>query len=190
VNRVHNLICSSGWWGNRVRHELIPWGLKDIELGDDVLEVGPGFGATTRVLAEQSNGTRKLNVLELEPHYCERLRRTLGDAAEVTQGDATAMPYDAGRFSAVLAFTMLHHITPQASQDKVFAEAARVLAPGGIFAGTDSIGTGMVFKLIHIGDTLEPMDPGTLPGRLERAGFADVSVDLGGRSMRFRARKP
>jgi SAM-dependent methyltransferase len=129
-------------------------------------------------------------VLELEPHYCERLRRTLGNAAEVTEGDATAMPYGDGRFSAVLAFTMLHHITPQASQDKVFAEAARVLAPGGTFAGTDSVGTGLVFKLIHIGDTLEPMDPDALPDRLQRAGFTDVSVERGGGSMRFRARKP
>ena len=36
-----------------------------------------------------------------------------------------------------------------------------MLRPGGTFAGTDSLGTGLVFKLIHIGDTLNLIDPDT-----------------------------
>jgi ubiquinone/menaquinone biosynthesis C-methylase UbiE len=187
MNTVHNILCSSGWWSRRVERELIPWGLKGIELGERVLEVGPGFGATTRLLARARRG--ELDVLELEPHYCERLRRTLGDAVRVTQGDATEMPYDDATFSTVVCFTMLHHITPQASQDRAFAEIARVLAPGGMFAGTDTVGAGRLFKAIHVGDTLELIDPERLPHRLERVGFQEIRVDRGGRSMRFRARK-
>jgi SAM-dependent methyltransferase len=188
MNAVHNVLCSSGWWSKRVERELLPWGLKGVDLGDDVLEVGPGFGATTRILARDRS--HKLTVVELEQRYCERLQRSLGDTVEVTQGDATKLPYDAGRFSAVVCFTMLHHITPAELQDRAFTEIARVLIPGGTFAGTDSVGDGRLFKLIHVGDTLELIDPETLPDRLTAAGFEGISVDRSGRSMRFRARTP
>jgi SAM-dependent methyltransferase len=187
MNRVHNLVCSSAWWATRVREKLIPWGLKGVELGDEVLEIGPGFGATTRVLAEMPS---RLTALELEERYCRRLRAELGDRVDVVQGDATALPFDDGRFSAVICFTMLHHIPEPAGQDRVFSEIARVLRPGGMFAGTDSIGTGAVFKLIHIGDTLLPIDPRWLPARLEAAGLRSVEIARVSNSFRFRARKP
>lgn len=67
---------------------------------------------------------------------------------------------------------MLHHIPVAADQDRAFGEIARVLRPGGVFAGTDSIGTGWLFKLIHVGDTLLPIDPDGLPARLSVAGLA------------------
>jgi SAM-dependent methyltransferase len=135
------------------------------------------------------NGGR-LTALELEPDSCERLRRELGDAVDVVQGDATQMPFDDARFSGAACFTMLHHVPSAELQDQLFAEVFRVLRPGAIFAGTDSIGTGPVFKLIHIGDTLVPVDPDGLPGRLEAAGFAEPRVKIGGRSFKFAARKP
>jgi ubiquinone/menaquinone biosynthesis C-methylase UbiE len=187
VNTIHNVICSSGRWRARVERELLPWGLKDVSLGEDVLEIGPGFGATTHVLADRA---KRLTVLELDPAYCARLRGALGDRVEVTEGHATSMPYADRRFSAALCFTMLHHVPSVELQDQAFAEIARVLAPGGTFAGTDSVGTGALFKLIHIGDTLVPLDPNTLPDRLAAVGFADPSVEVVGGSMRFRARKP
>ena len=186
MNRIHNLLCSSGWWQRRV-DKLLPFGLRDVELGDDVLEIGPGFGATTRRLVERVS---KLTVLELDPGYCERLRRELGRRVEVVQGDATQLPFATGRFSTVLCFTMLHHIPVRAEQDRVFAEVARVLRPGGTFAGTDSVGTGAVFKLIHIGDTLLPIDPATLPDRLLAAGLAAPQVRRADGTFRFRARAP
>jgi SAM-dependent methyltransferase len=177
MNRLHNIVCSSRWWAGRAEHELVPSGLKRVELGDEVLEIGPGFGATTRVLARQVD---RLNVLELDPGYCERLRAELGNGGgvTVTQGDATALPYADGRFSAVLCFTMLHHIPTVAQQDRVFAEVARVLRRGGTFAGTDTIGSGWLFRAIHVGDTLNLVDPSRLPARLEAVmACSPVSVD-------------
>ncbi|MFL5832213.1 MAG: class I SAM-dependent methyltransferase [Solirubrobacteraceae bacterium] len=187
MNAIHNIICSSAWWDRRVKDELLPWGLKDVELGDDVLEIGPGFGATTRRLEPS---LERLTALELEPRYCERLRRELGDAVTVVQGDATRLPFDDGRFSAVVCFTMLHHIPSAESQDRVFSEVARVLRPGGTFAGTDSIGTGALFKLIHVGDILVLIDPDGMPARLSQAGLTEATISRGGRSFRFRATKP
>ncbi|HKN95230.1 MAG TPA: class I SAM-dependent methyltransferase [Thermoleophilaceae bacterium] len=187
MNRVHNVYCSSARWSRRAETELVPWGLKGVELGDDLLEIGPGFGATSRVLARRPGS---LTILELEADYCERLREDLGDRADVVQGDATRMPFEDNRFSGVTCFTMLHHIPSPQLQDQLFAEALRVLRPGGVFAGTDSIGHGLLFKLIHIGDTLVLVDPDGLPGRLTAAGFEDVVVETSPRSLRFRARKP
>jgi ubiquinone/menaquinone biosynthesis C-methylase UbiE len=187
VNPIHNVICSSKRWRRRAEGTLVPWALRDARLGDEVLEVGPGFGATTRALARR---LRRLDVLELDERYCERLRVQLGNRVNVTRGDATAMPYPEGRFSAVLCFTMLHHIPSRELQDKAFAEVARVLAPGGVFLGTDSIGSGVVFKLIHIGDTMVLIDPDELPARLQTAGLTRPVVERDGRSFRWDAQKP
>jgi ubiquinone/menaquinone biosynthesis C-methylase UbiE len=193
VNRVHNLLCSSGWWARQAERELVPFGTDGVELGDDVLEVGPGFGATTRVLARK---LPQLTVLELDPRYCQRLRAELSNATTpgggvtVTEGDATALPYPDGRFSAVVCFTMLHHIPSVELQDRAFAEIARVLRSGGIFAGTDSIGEGWLFRAIHVGDILNLVDPDTLPGRLSAAGLVPGEVKRGRRSFRWRAVKP
>jgi len=192
MNRVHNLVCSSGWWARRAEHELVPFGVAGVTPGEDVLEIGPGFGATTRVLAPK---VPRLTVLELDPGYCERLRRELGNgggppAVTVIQGDATALPFPDGRFSAVLCFTMLHHIPSVALQDRAFGEITRVLRAGGTFAGTDSIGVGWLFKTIHLGDTLNLIDPDALPGRLSAAGLESIEVKRGGRSFRWRATKP
>jgi ubiquinone/menaquinone biosynthesis C-methylase UbiE len=187
MNLLHNLICSSRRWARLVERELVPWGVESLELGDKVLEIGPGFGATTSVLARR---VANLDVLELDEAYCERLRAQLGEAVAVTQGDATEMPYPDGRFSSVVCFTMLHHIPSRELQDKVFAETARVLKPGGVFAGTDSVGTGYVFKLIHLGDTLLPLDSDELPGRLLAAGLSEPAVQRSDGTFRFRACKP
>jgi ubiquinone/menaquinone biosynthesis C-methylase UbiE len=189
MNVIHNLLCSSRWWSRVVEDKLVPWGLAGVELGDDVLEVGPGFGATTALLARK-RGTGRLTALELDERYCRRLRSELGDAVEVIQGDATALPFDDGRFSAVLCFTMLHHIALPAQQDRMFVEVARVLRPGGVFAGTDSLGTGLLFKLIHIGDTLLPVEPAEMPRRLQAAGLCEPVVDRVDGSFRFHARRP
>jgi hypothetical protein len=52
------------------------------------------------------------------------------------------------------------------------------------------VGTGWLFKLIHVGDTLLPIDPDSLPARLRRAGLTDPQVERADGSFRFRARRP
>ncbi len=170
-----------------MRHELLPWGLAEVELGREVLEIGPGFGATTRVLAAQ---VPSLTALELDERYCERLRAQLGEQVHVVRGDATQMPFADASFDTVVCFTMLHHVPTPAAQDRLLAEAARVLRPGGTFAGTDSVGTGTLFRLLHVRDTLVPVAPQGLGRRLMQAGLGNPRVELGGSSFRFRARKP
>jgi SAM-dependent methyltransferase len=99
------------------------------------------------------------------------------------------MPYADDQFSAVLCFTMLHHIDSPQLQDRLLAEAARVLKPGGTFAGTDSVGGSLKFKLLHLGDTLTLIAPGAFPERLTHAGLSEPVVEVKGGRMRFRAQR-
>jgi hypothetical protein len=56
-------------------------------------------------------------------------------------------------------------------QDRLLVEVHRVLAPGGVFCGSDNPGRGLKFRLIHLGDHRTVVDPATLGARLHRAGF-------------------
>jgi hypothetical protein len=64
-----------------------------------------------------------------------------------------------------------------------------VLRPGGLFAGSDSIGGGALFRAIHIGDTLNLVDPDTFAKRITAAGFVRPRVDTSNRSFRWHAVK-
>ena len=50
MNQEHLTLCSSAEWAEAVQRWIIPWVLEAVDLGDDVLEVGPGPGLTTDVL--------------------------------------------------------------------------------------------------------------------------------------------
>jgi hypothetical protein len=50
----------------------------------------------------------------------------------------------------------------------------------------DGVGS-FLFRLIHLGDTYTPVDPGMFGRRLEAAGFAEVAVERGWARFRFRA---
>jgi SAM-dependent methyltransferase len=99
------------------------------------------------------------------------------------------MPFQAGRFSAVVSFTMLHHVPSPESQDRLLAEVCRVLRPGGVFAGSDSTAS-FLFRLAHLGDTMVLIDPDRFASRLQAAGFADAGVRRGNRAFSFRAIRP
>ncbi|MFI9272980.1 class I SAM-dependent methyltransferase [Kitasatospora sp. NPDC052896] len=171
MNFLHRRICSSADWAASVAQRM-PGDLAGVDLGDDVLEIGPGFGATTRVLAER---VPRLTAVEIDEASVRLLRATFADRVEVVHGDGARLPFPDGRFSAVVCFTMLHHVPSVARQDALFAEACRVLRPGGVFRGVDSQLT-VRFRLLHLGDTMVVLDSRTLAGRLRRAGFDRVEV--------------
>jgi SAM-dependent methyltransferase len=104
--------------------------------------------------------------------------------------DATAMSLPDESFDGAVCFTMLHHVRSAALQDRLLKEVARILRPGGVFAGTDSLYS-RSFRFLHLFDTMVVVDPATFPARLKAAGFDDVQVDvMAPYAFRFRARKP
>jgi SAM-dependent methyltransferase len=173
MNLLHRLLCRSALWRWTVERCVIPWVLEGLDPGADVLELGSGPGLTTDVLRER---TARLTAVELDPRLAASLQERMKNTnVEVVETDATAMPFPDGSFSAVLSFTMLHHVPSATLQDQLLAEAWRVLRPGGVFAGTDTA-PGVLLRLAHIGDTMVPVDPATLSHRLETAGFDELKA--------------
>jgi SAM-dependent methyltransferase len=187
VNRFHHWYCRSDRWASALHGKLMPWVLRDVVPGDDVLEIGPGPGLTTDSLRYWAP---KLTAIEINPALADTLRvRLTGTNVNVMTGDAMAMPFVDGRFSSVVSFTMLHHVPSAQQQDQVLAEVRRVLRPGGTFVGSDSIGS-FVFRIAHLFDTMVMVDPDSFGSRLEAAGFADAEVLRAEGAFRFRATRP
>ncbi|MEX2247738.1 MAG: methyltransferase domain-containing protein [Dehalococcoidia bacterium] len=174
MNKAHLEFCSSDEWAESVRKWIIPGALANVELGDDVLEIGPGPGRTTDILKDMAP---RLTAVEIDADLAAQLSaRLAGTNVEVVHADATALPLPDGRFSAALSFTMLHHVPSVEEQDRLFAEVARVLRPGGVLAGVDSHDS-PAFRALHLDDICVPLDPASLEERLTRAGFKQVKVD-------------
>jgi ubiquinone/menaquinone biosynthesis C-methylase UbiE len=173
VNKAHEM-CGSEEWRTAIRDVILPWALGDTDLGDDVLEVGPGYGATTDVL---SQAVPRLTSVEIDDELAAMLTDRFAGvpSVEIVNGDATSLPYADNRFSGAACFTMLHHVPTIALQDRLFAEVARVLRPGAPLVASDSLGSEEL-KAHHEDDTYNPVDPDTLPDRLAAAGFVDVDV--------------
>lgn len=186
MNLAHRRICSSDRWAKAVEDELLPWALAGVDLGDHTLEIGPGYGAILRVLVDK---TPQLTSVEIDTPMAQRLQRLYGDRARIINGDGTDTGLPAEEFSSVVSFTMLHHVPTVELQDRLFAEAFRVLRRRGVFAGSDSV-TSLRFRILHFRDTCNTVDPRTLPNRLRAAGFADVDVEVRGGRLRWRAVKP
>ncbi|OBJ71892.1 class I SAM-dependent methyltransferase [Mycobacterium sp. 1274756.6] len=185
MNLLHRWLCNSRFWADGVRDTLLPWALAGVELGPRTLEIGPGYGATTRVLVEQADD---LTAVEVDKTMAERLRERFAGRADIRHADGTATGLPDDHFSSVVCFTMLHHIPTAAMQDRLLAEAYRVLQPGGVFAGSDSLSS-LPFRLIHLGDICNPLEPEALRAKLSGAGFEQIDVAVSGTRQRWRARK-
>jgi ubiquinone/menaquinone biosynthesis C-methylase UbiE len=187
MNLLHRRYCRSAEWGRLVEEQLVPWVLDGVDLGERALELGPGPGLTTEQLRRR---TPHLTAVEIDARDAVELgaRYPDGDVTAV-RGDATDLPFADSTFTGVVCMTMLHHVPSTAAQDRLFAEAFRVLEPGGTFCGCDSR-PNLRWRLLHVLDTCTVVEPDTVGGRLERAGFTDVRVDTTPRRTRFRARRP
>jgi ubiquinone/menaquinone biosynthesis C-methylase UbiE len=186
MNRIHHWLCRSNRWKRRLENELIPRALRGIDLGDHLLEIGPGPGLTTDILRRRY---AQITSLEVDQNLANSLRSRLQNTnVRVVEGDAIAMPFPDASFSGAACFTMLHHVPGIELQDRLFRETYRVLKPGAMFIATDSRPS-LTMKLIHIRDTMVLIDPGTIRGRLKRAGFGEIFVEIAMGALHFHARR-
>jgi SAM-dependent methyltransferase len=167
--------------------ELLPWIDAAGDLGDDVLEIGPGPGLTTDLLRQRA---RRVTAVEIDPVLGTALReRMAGTNVDVIVVDATSADLPAERFSAAACFSVLHHMPSAADQDRLFAELHRVLQPGGLFVGQESLDLDAI-RAGHADDTFVPVGPEDLAARLASVGFGALTTEVLGYHFRFVAQKP
>ena len=88
MNRYHRRRCRSPAWSAFMADTVLPRALDGVALGPRVLELGPGYGASTRPLAALAPS---LTALEFDPLLADRLRTQLRSVRVVT-GDAADPP--------------------------------------------------------------------------------------------------
>ncbi len=170
-----------GWVGARVMpfvsarfYGLIVTEL-DPHLDDDVLDVGCGSAGFLQQVATHARYVAGLDASEIQLGLArQRLRdRIDGGTAELVSGDAEALPWQDGRFSAVASLNCLKFVS---DPDRALAEMHRVLRAGGRVAvlidpevSAAKSGTRNAF-----GEWQWSADDARL--MTEKAGFVDVSV--------------
>src|SRR5450759_5415598 len=107
MNRAHRWLCRSNRWRNVVEIRILPWVLKGVDLGPNVLEVGPGPGVTTDLLCDRVG---HLTCVEIDPRFADALsRRMAGRRVTVLCEAATTMSLPDATFDGVISLMMLHH---------------------------------------------------------------------------------
>jgi ubiquinone/menaquinone biosynthesis C-methylase UbiE len=173
VNENHEKLMPSPEWAAHIQDEVLPQATAGVTLGADLLELGPGPGAATDWLRHR---VRRLVAVEQEKEAAARLaEKYAGTNVEVVPGDAAALAYPDASFDTVATCTMLHHVPTRALQDQVLAEAFRVLRPGGVFLGSDSLPSDGLHRF-HEGDTYNPVEPTAFLTRLQTVGFAAITL--------------
>ena len=185
MNPNHDKLCGSPEWAQHIQEDVLPVVTAGVDLGREMLEIGPGPGAATEWLRQR---VARLTALERDQTAAAKLAEKF-PGVEIAVGDAAAMSYPDCSFDSVGSFTMLHHVPSVALQDRLFREICRVLAPGALFMGSDST-AGLRFRINHFRDVGIAIDPATLPDRLTKAGFVEPRVSEAGHAFRFRACRP
>jgi SAM-dependent methyltransferase len=117
--------------------ELTRWLLEHVEIRPDsvVVELAPGLGATAARLI--ARGPARYIGVERDATAAEVASRSIGAMghpdASLLRCDASEVPLEVGAASLVVGEAMLSMQTP-ARKSAIMQEAARILAPGGLYA--------------------------------------------------------
>jgi cyclopropane fatty-acyl-phospholipid synthase-like methyltransferase len=123
-----------GYWSDRRRtpeqavRALVELAANEARVGagSRVCDVGCGYGGSARLLAERFEAqVTGLTLSEAQARYAQAHPC---DGVTILQRDWLANELPAARFDAVIAIESISHMS---HRDRVFAEARRVLAPGG-----------------------------------------------------------
>jgi SAM-dependent methyltransferase len=186
VNKHHADVCPTPEWAEYLLSEVLSRLVRDVTLGERMLEIGPGPGAATDFFHRR---VQTLTAVEIDREAAAKLaERFAGTGVEVVPHDATELPFDADSFDSAGCFTMLHHVPTVALQNQILGEILRVLRPGAVLLGSDSLPSDTLHRF-HEDDVYNPVEPATLFTRLQTLGYERISISADGR-LAFTAYRP
>lgn len=108
--------------------------LAEVTAADLVLDAGTGIGGTARMLAHEIGCT--VTAIDMTEEYCATAAwlneaTGLADRITVLRADVTELPFDDGSFDVVISQHVQMNVV---DKPRMYAEARRVLAPGGRLA--------------------------------------------------------
>ena len=126
MNLAHRYLCSSKTWKTTVETHVIPWVLEGLELGANVLEVGPGPGVTTELLHARFE---RLTCVEIDRGFARSLsKRMSGKNVTVVREDATAMGFPDASFDVLLcALGLMYMPEPEQAVREMRARGRRTI---------------------------------------------------------------
>ena len=144
------------------------------DLGDDVLEVGPGYGATTDVL---SQAVPRLTSVEIDDELAAMLTDRFADVPSVEIVAATPPRSPTPTTASPARRASRCCITSRPSSCRIGCSPrspgccgrAPRWSPATAWPASE-------LEAHHEGDTYNPVDPRHVPARLAAAGFEDVDV--------------
>jgi len=168
-----------------------PTGIATIEPGDTVLDLGSGAGFDCSIAAREVGTEGHVIGVDMTPEMIEKARANVAGEAPLVEfrlGEIEHLPVADDAVDVVISNCVIN-LSPE--KPRVFAEAHRVLRPGGRLAVADVVRTGpLPADLQADPDSVAACVAGAAPpadleAMLADAGFADVAVEPTDDSQEF-----
>ena len=179
---------TSGLPGTAVQASLgcgNPVALAELREGEVVLDLGSGGGLDVLLSARRVGPTGKAYGLDMTDEMLALARRHQAEAgvanAEFLKGQLEAVPLPEASVDVVLSNCVVNLST---DKDRVFAEAFRVLRPGGRLAIADIVVEGEVPAALRraielwSGCLAGALEVEEARGKLAAAGFGEVEIEI------------
>jgi len=161
-----------------------PTALAQLRPGETVLDLGSGGGIDVLLSARRVGPTGKAYGLDMTDEMLALARENQRKAGvanvEFLKGEIEDVPLPSDTVDVIISNCV---INLSADKDRVFAEAFRVLKPGGRFAVSDVVVRGEVPSAIRrsielwIGCVAGALSEDDYRARLAKAGFTDIEIE-------------